>query len=75
MELASNHQMMKMKTAMMKKMLSNQKRTKKVMRTIIKTDATSARKLAVYYAVMDVLKLHISLALASRSRLKEIGIA
>lgn len=73
--LASNHQMMKTKTAMIKRMLSNQKRTMKVMMTIIKTVATSARRLAVYYAVMDALKLHISLALASRSRLKEIGIA
>lgn len=73
--LASNYQMMKTKTAMIKRMLSNQKKTMKVMMTIIKTVATSARRLAVYYAVMDALKLHISLALASRSRLKEIGIA
>ena len=75
MELENNHQMMIIKRAMMKRILNSQKKMKKVVKMIIKTVATFARRLAVCYAVMDALKLHILLALALRSPLKEIGIA
>jgi len=57
---------------MMRKMSSSQR--KRVKRMIIKTDATYARKLAVFCVAMAALKWHTLHASVSRSPLKETGI-
>jgi hypothetical protein len=62
MGIVSNLLRRKMEAAMMRKMLSSLR--KRVKKMIIKTDATFARKLAVFCAVTGALRSHISRALA-----------